>query len=144
MVLLDGDRIRELFGNLSDYSEPNRVKQVERLRSLAIFLSEQNVSVIVTVLYSSPDLMDWNRLNIKDYYEVYLDTPLETVMQRDAKGIYSKAVNGQMPNVVGLDIPWFPPEKPDLWIDGGNGESAEKYAEQILLKCSILDQDLTR
>jgi len=138
LVVLDGDIIRELFGKSLDYSEPSRVIQVKRLRTMARFMSGQGLVVIVTVLYSHPDLMAWNRENILDYFEIYLDTPLDVVIKRDAKGLYTKAKNGEMPNVVGLDVPWHAPESPDLHIPGNDGRSAEDFARLIIEKCPKL------
>jgi len=138
LVVLDGDIIRELFGKSLDYSEPSRIIQVKRLRTMARFMSEQGLVVIVTVLYSHPDLMAWNRENISDYFEIYLDTPLDVVIERDAKGLYAKARNGKMPNVVGLDVPWHAPETPDLHIPGADGRSADDFAKLIIEKCPKL------
>ncbi len=132
LVLLDGDTIRELFGKSLDYSEPSRVIQVERLRTMAKLLSEQNLVAIVTVLYSHPDLLAWNRANIRDYVEVYLDTPLDVVIDRDVKGLYAKAKRGEMPHVVGLDIPWYPPPSPDLHLKGDDGATPRDLALAII------------
>lgn len=143
LVLLDGDVIRALFGKSLDYSEPSRVIQVERLRTMATLLSEQGLVVIVTVLYCHPDLMAWNRKNIRDYFEVYMDAPLDVVMARDAKGLYSKAKRGEMPNVVGLDVPWHPPEKPDLHIRSDYSEKPDAYARRIIEACPRLARAMT-
>ena len=138
LVLLDGDVIRALFGKNLDYSEPSRVIQVERLRTMAKLLSEQGLVVIVTVLYCHPDLMSWNRVNIRDYFEIYMDAPMDVLMARDVKGLYSKAKRGEMPNVVGLDVPWHSPENPDLHVRSDNGENPEAYARRIIEACPRL------
>ena len=138
LIVLDGDIIRELFGKALDYSEPSRIVQVERLRTMAQFMSEQGLVVIVTVLYCHPDLMAWNRDNIEDYFEVYLDTPLDVVMRRDVKGLYAKAERGDMPNVVGLDVPWHAPRCPDLHIKGDDGSTVDQFARLIIGQCPRL------
>jgi adenylylsulfate kinase-like enzyme len=138
LVLVDGDVIRELFGQSLDYSEASRVIQVKRLRTLAKFLSAQGQVALVTVLYSHPELLAWNRANIPQYFEVYMDTPLRVVQDRDVKGLYRKAARGEMPNVVGLDIPWYPPTNPDLHLKGDCGETPEDFARRIIAACPKL------
>lgn len=144
LVLLDGDTVRELFGKSLDYSEKSRVIQVERLRTMAKLLAEQGLAVIVTVLYCHPDLMAWNRENIPGYFEVYMDTPLDVVKKRDVKGLYGKAARGEMPNVVGIDVPWYAPENPDLHIEGDNGDSPEAFADRIIAACPRLKRALQK
>ena len=116
LVLIDGDVVRNLFGADLGFEEAARKIQIARLQQLAQFLSKQNIPVIVSALYSDPDLMQWNLDHLSGYFEVYVDTPLETVMSRDTKGLYAKAKSGNLLNVVGVDIPWHIPENPHLVI----------------------------
>ena len=114
LVIIDGDVIRDLFGAGLSFDEEARKMQIGRIQRLAHFLAHQNIPVIVSALYSSPVLMDWNREHFPDYFEIYVDTPLETVVARDTKGLYSKAQTGELLNVVGVDIPWHIPVSPDM------------------------------
>lgn len=132
LVLLDGDVVREAFGGDLGYGEQDRVVQIRRLQALARALSEQNLVVLVAALYSHPDLLAWNRQNMNPYFEVYLEAPLSLVQARDPKGLYAKAAAGDMPDVVGLDIPWHPPEAPDLVIDMTDGNSPEALAQMVV------------
>src|SRR3990167_9076067 len=68
LVVLDGDMIRSAFGNDIGYRESDRVIQVKRLQNLAKLLSDQDLTVIVGVVYARPDLLEWNRRNIRDYF----------------------------------------------------------------------------
>jgi cytidine diphosphoramidate kinase len=139
LVLLEGDIIRELFGQRLDYSEKSRIVQVKRLRTMAKFLSEQGLIVVVTVLYCHPDLMAWNRDNIPEYFEVYVDTPLDIVIERDVKGLYGKAKRGEMPNVVGLDVPWYAPDKPDLHLKYNRDETSKELSTKVINSCPRLN-----
>lgn len=132
VVLLDGDIVREAFGNDLTHKEADRVVQVKRLRGMSKVLAEQGMVVIVAVLYAEPGLLAWNRENIPNYFEVYLDASLETVMARDSKGLYAKAKAGTMPDVVGMDIPWYPPERPDLVLTA-NGEVSPEALQRRLI-----------
>ena len=58
----------------------------------------------------------WNRDNIKNYYEVYIETPIEHLQKRDYKGLYRKFSEGEINNVAGMDIEFIPPDSPDLSI----------------------------
>lgn len=130
-VQVDGDIVREMFGQGLDYSEASRVVQIKRLQALAGYLSRQKLVVAVAALYAHPDLLAWNRAHFPEYFEVYIDAPLETVRARDAKGLYAKAARGEMKNVVGIDIPWHAPEHADLVIDARAGETPEAAALRI-------------
>jgi adenylylsulfate kinase-like enzyme len=121
LVLVDGDAVRELFGQDLDYSEPSRVIQITRLRKLARFVADQGQVVIVAALYCHPDLLAENRRQLPGYVEVYLRTPFELLQTRDQKGLYSGALAGRVANVVGVDIPWHAPASPDFELDGGIG-----------------------
>lgn len=128
LVRVDGDAVRALFGHDLDHTEPSRVQQIKRLQALAQFLSAQGLTVIVAALYAHPDLLRWNRDNLLPYFEVYVRAPLDMVCARDSKGLYG----GDTPNVVGLDIPWYEPEHPDLIIDAAAQESPESNAAKVI------------
>jgi len=134
LVLLDGDVVRGAFGDLG-YHEADRVVQVRRLQALAKALAEQDLAVMVACLYAHPDLLAWNRDNLPGYFEVYVRAPLELVRKRDSKGLYRAAFAGETENVVGVDIPWHAPERPDIVIDTANGETPEDAARR--LACAV-------
>jgi adenylylsulfate kinase len=117
LVLIDGDVIRDLFGAGLGFDEEARKLQIGRLQRLAQFLARQNIPVIVSALYAHPDLMQWNRDHLIGYFEVYVNTPLATVMARDTKGLYAKSKAGDLPNVVGVDIPWHVPMASNMVVE---------------------------
>jgi cytidine diphosphoramidate kinase len=116
LVLIDGDVIRDLFGNDVDHSLEGRRKNAERVSQLSKFLSDQNIHVIVAVLSLFPEWQEWNRLNIKDYREVYIKVPMDILEARDVNNLYSQAKIGKIKNVVGVDIPFPEPKNSDLVI----------------------------
>jgi adenylylsulfate kinase len=117
VVLLDGDLIRNLFGNDVDHTISGRLRNAERLSLLTKYLADQNIHVVAAVLSIFPEWRDWNKRNIADYAEVYLKASMHTLLRRDIKNLYAKAMNGEISNVVGVDIPFPEPESPDLVIE---------------------------
>jgi len=132
LVRLDGDAVRAAIGDGLGYREEDRRVQIQRLQRLAKILSDQGLVVLVAALYSHPDLLEWNRLHMKEYFEIYLEASLELVRRRDPKGIYASAAVTGARNVVGLDIPWHAPARPDLVIQA---DSAPSPAD--LVRCVV-------
>lgn len=138
LVLLDGDEVREAFGHNLSYKEEDRILQVRRLQSMAQLLSRQSCIVVVGVLYNNPELLLWNRENFDDYFEVYLDASMNFIIEQDAKGLYAAAQKGKESNVVGVDIEWHIPVRPDLIFNADLREKPYKMAEQLIRNIPIL------
>ena len=134
-LLLDGDVIREIFGNDLDYSMEGRLLNARRICQLGKFLDEQGMNVICAILSIFPETREWNRDNVKDYYEVFIDVPIETLIERDSKGIYAKFNRGEISEVVGMDINFPIPDKADLVIKNIKSKSdLLSYAKYIVKK----------
>ena len=142
LVQIDGDEVRALYGNDLAFDEDSRRRQIQRIQQLAKILDSQNLLVVVAALYSHPELLAWNRANFDDYLEVYISAPLPLVQRRDTKGLYGKAINGELHHVVGIDIPWHAPANPDLIIDGELQEDPDVLALRIARKVRRLTQAL--
>jgi adenylylsulfate kinase-like enzyme len=115
-VLVDGDVIREIFGNDLSYSMEDRLKNAERICQLCKFLDDQGINVVCAILSIFPETREWNRENINKYYEVFIDTPMTNLVSRDSKGIYEKYNRGEISEVAGMDINFPEPVNPDLVI----------------------------
>ena len=124
LVRLDGDVIRAVFGNDVDHTLEGRRRNAERLSGLSKFLADQGIHVIAAVLSIFPEWRAWNRANMADYAEVYVKASMDTLKRRDTKALYSRAMRGEIPNVVGIDIPFPEPESPELVIENDT-ESGE-------------------
>ena len=138
LALIDGDAVRQVFGDTLGYSETNRMEQIGRVQRLAKMLSNQGLVVLVAALYSHPDLLAWNRANLADYFEVYLDASLDLVTQRDSKGLYAGAAAGTVPHVVGVDIPWHAPQAPELRLDAAAGLDPDDMALAVIRAVPLL------
>jgi adenylylsulfate kinase-like enzyme len=117
VVLIDGDVIREVFGNDLGHTIEDRRRNADRISRLCKFLDDQEISVICAILSIFPESRSWNRKNINNYYEVFIDVPVEKLIKRDPKGIYKKYFADEITNVPGLDIDFPRPDNADLIID---------------------------
>ena len=134
-ILLDGDFVREMFGNDLGYSMADRERNALRICQLGKFLSEQGLNVVTAILSLFPESRQWNRSHIKNYYEVLIDSPLEDLINRDSKGIYSKFKAGEISDVAGMDIHFEKPLSSDLIINNiDSKEALLSFAQPILEK----------
>ena len=133
LIFLDGDVIREIMGNDLGHTIEDRRKNAHRITRLCKFLDSHGINVICAVLSIFPESHEWNRANIKDYYEVYLEVPFETLSQRDPKGYYKKALKGEITNFVGVDIKFPPPKDPHMTIsNNGSLEGLYKSGDKLI------------
>ena len=94
----------------------DRDKNALRLTSLVKYLSDQNINIVISANITSQKFRNWCRKNIKNYFEVFIDVPMQILIKRDYKKLYEKALKKKIKNVVGVDIPFVKPKKPDLII----------------------------
>lgn len=132
LVTLDGDAVRAALGGDLGYREADRVTQIKRIQGIAKLLADQGITVLVAALYAHPDLLAWNRANLRGYFEVYVRADVEFLLGRDRKGLYRDARSGEIPNVVGIDIPWHTPTNPDLVIEAAAMTAPDVLADQLI------------
>lgn len=136
VVLLDGDSLREVFGNDLGFSVQDRRRNAERIMRLCLLLESQKINVICSILSAFPESRKWCRSNFKEYYEVFIDVPISELRKRDPKGIYKRFEDGKISNVVGLDIFFEKPTSPDLTIKNTHSiEFLLSYSEKIANVC---------
>ncbi|MCE2595580.1 adenylyl-sulfate kinase [Motilimonas cestriensis] len=140
-IMLDGDKIRSVFqhdNQASDYSLAGRRKSAQRLQALCHWLDKEGMHVICCAISMFQDINELNRSLFTDYKEIFINVPIETLIERDNKGLYEKAINKQESNVVGIDIPYTPPNMPDLIISNTFEEQRlDEYVEKIRNVCRI-------
>ena len=132
LINIDGDQVRDVFEEKLGYSEHERNTHIKRIQRLCLLLDKQEQIVITSALYSNENLLQWNRENFSEYYEIYLNASLDLVKKRDVKGLYKKYEEGKEKNIVGLDIPWKEPKNPDLEIDFSKEISIIQILYQII------------
>jgi adenylylsulfate kinase-like enzyme len=140
VVLVDGDEVRRLFGHeqQEDYTAAGRRAVAERIVALCKWLDAQNMNVVCRTISSFPDLLRTNRDTLADYFEVFVDVPVVTAEARSVSDLYGRARRGEVTNVVGVDIPYTPPEFPDIVIDNqAEAREFNEIARTILRQASV-------
>ncbi|MBD5468174.1 MAG: adenylyl-sulfate kinase [Lachnospiraceae bacterium] len=132
VVLLDGDVLRETFGNDLGYTKEDRFQCAMRYGRICRMLSEQDITVICCTISMFNEVREWNRGHIENYVEVYLRVPIEILKQRDQKQLYSGIKNGTSMDVVGMDLELELPEHSEIVIDNTGEKSIEDTVEEIM------------
>jgi adenylylsulfate kinase len=120
-VFLDGDHVREIMGQDLGHSVEERRQNGLRVCRLCHYLDRQEINVVCSILSIFEEQQLWNRETYSDYFEVFLDVPLDVLVRRDQKGLYSGAAAGNIRNVVGFDIPFTPPPHADMVVRNDEG-----------------------
>ncbi len=132
LVFLDGDEFRQVMGHDLGYSYEDREKNARRFSHLCAFLDRQRIHMICAVLSNYPEWLRWNRDNFRQYFEIFVDVSLETLLARDGKNLYRPALAREKKDVVGVDIPFVPPSHADLIIDNDQPfEDATQLVDRI-------------
>lgn len=121
VVLIDGDVIREVFGNDLGHSLEDRRKNADRISRLCQFLHREGTHVVCAVLSLFHESQIWNRQNIKNYHQVFVDVPFDELVRRDSKKLYARALKGELKNVAGVDIEFKTPVGNDRVIRNDRG-----------------------
>ena len=119
-VLLDGDQIRQVFLNDLAHTKQDRLTNAKRIRNLCKILDLQNINVICAILSIAENDRVWCRKNLKEYIEIYIKRDMKQIQDTGDRQIYFDYDKGNIKNVVGKDIPFEEPQKPD-YIINNNG-----------------------
>jgi len=130
-LFLDGDKLREVFGNDLGYTREDRLKSAMRYARLCELLTSQGMDVICCTVSMFNDVRIWNRTHIKDYVEVYLKVSSDVLRKRDQKGLYSGQQQGIASDVAGVDLMVEEPQNPDIIIENNGTLSVEMAAAMI-------------
>lgn len=134
VMLIDGDEVRAIFGDDLGHTLADRRKNADRICRLCKFLDDQGIHVVCAILSLFPESREWNRRNLENYYEVFIDTPIADLQSRDSKGIYARYATGQIKDVAGLDLEFRRPDA-DLLIENiGSRDELLSYASRIAAK----------
>ena len=135
IVLLDGDIIQRIFGAENiDYSKEGRKKRAFQYSELCKLLSSQGITVICCAIAMFDDVRIWNRQNIANYHEIFIDVDLKTLAERDVKGLYKKFRSGK-DAMVGVEDYAELPKNPDVVIRNSMANSdIERYVDEISLR----------
>lgn len=131
-IFLDGDDFREIMMNELGHNKEDRVKNAWRIAKLCNFLTDQNMIVICATMSLYHEIQEYNRQNNVKYTEVFVKVPIEELMKRDKKNLYSEALIGNIENVVGIDLPIEEPKLPTLVLDNSKKEYLKENISKIV------------
>lgn len=132
-VFLDGDHIRAIMGEDLGHTIEDRLRNAARISRICKYLDSEGIHVVAAVLSIFHEWQDWNRANFSKYFEIYLKVSMDTLIKRDPKGLYKKAISGEITDFVGIDIPFPSPRSPDLVIDNDfNTNNIRHIVERII------------
>ncbi len=128
---LDGDVVRESLTRDLGFSKEDRDKNIERVSFVAKLLSRNGVGCVCSFISPYQAVRDMVRAGTTNFIEVFIDAPLNVVIDRDVKGMYKKAIAGEIPNFTGISDPFEAPANPEIHIHTDQETPAES-AQRIL------------
>ncbi|AZI42452.1 adenylyl-sulfate kinase [Deinococcus psychrotolerans] len=114
--LLDGDGVRENLSKGLGFSKADRDTNVRRIGYVAGLLARHGVTVLVSAISPYAQTRREVLSQLPSAYEIFVDAPLETVTERDVKGLYLKALAGEIAHFTGVSDPYEAPTAPDLHL----------------------------
>ncbi len=117
--LLDGDNVRHGLNRDLGFTDADRVENIRRISEVARLMSDAGLIVITSFIspFVSERQMARELMTKGEFFEIYIDAPLEVCEKRDEKGLYAKARAGQLKNFTGIDSAYEPPKKPEIVVD---------------------------
>ena len=135
--ILDGDVVRTNLSKGLGFSQEDRDINIRRIGFVCNLLSRNGVVAIAAAISPYKAIRDENRKLIGDFVEVYCECPLEALAERDTKGLYKKAMAGEIKNFTGVSDPYEAPENPEVTIHSGS-ESQQESMQQILRTLELM------
>jgi len=123
--LLDGDIVRTNLSQGLGFSREDRDTNIRRIGFVAELLSRNGVIAVVAAISPYRSTREEIKTRIANFVEVYVECPVEVLATRDVKGLYRKAIAGEVANFTGISDPYEPPEKPDVVVHSGEEQLSE-------------------
>ena len=134
-ALLDGDVLRKGLCSGLGFSQHDRTENIRRVAEVAVLLINAGVTAVVACI--TPREADRelarNIIGHKRFFDVFVDTPLDVCKQRDPKGLYKKALAGELPDFTGVDSPFEMPGAPAMHMAAFR-ERPERMAAKVLAR----------
>ena len=129
--VLDGDEIRTHLSKGLGFSKEDRDTNIRRIGYVAKLLSRNGVVAISAAISPYRDVRDELRREHERFFECYMECTIDMLSERDVKGLYKKALAGEIKNFTGISDPYEPPTKADLVLDSGKESVDESYQKLI-------------
>jgi bifunctional enzyme CysN/CysC len=132
---LDGDNVRHGLNKDLGFTDADRVENIRRVAEVSRLMVDAGLIVLVSFIspFRSERRLARELVQTGEFFEVFVDTPIEEAEKRDPKGLYKKARRGELQNFTGIDSPYEPPENAEIHLRTALF-SPEEAAEQILSK----------
>ena len=131
--LLDGDNVRHGLNRDLGFQEEDRAENIRRVGEVSKLMLDAGLIVLVSFIspFKSERQQVRELLNPGEFFEVFVDTPIEVCEERDPKGLYKLAREGKLPNFTGISSPYEPPDNPELILNT-HQMSQEENLKQLL------------
>lgn len=129
--VLDGDIVRTLLCQGLGFSREDREENIRRIGFVCELLSRNGVIAIAAAISPYRASRDELRKRIPNFIEIHMNCPVEVLIQRDVKGLYKKALSGEIKRFTGISDPYEEPIKPEVTIDSSS-DSLESSVAKIL------------
>ena len=134
---LDGDIVRQSLTRDLGFSKEDRDKNIERVTFVAKLLTRNDVAVLCSFISPYIERRNRSREEIGSFVECYVECPLETLIERDVKGLYEKALAGEIENFTGVSDPYEPPPNPEITVNSAT-QTVEESLEAIVRRLEEL------
>ncbi|RWJ99461.1 MAG: sulfate adenylyltransferase subunit CysN [Mesorhizobium sp.] len=130
--ILDGDNVRHGLNRDLGFTDADRVENIRRVAEVAKLMADAGLIVIVSFIspFAAERRMARELMAEGEFVEVFVDTPFEECARRDPKGLYARALSGEIKNFTGVDSPYEAPEKPEIHLKT-LGRSPQEMAEAL-------------
>jgi adenylylsulfate kinase len=128
--LLDGDVVRTNLSQGLSFSKEDRDINVGRIGFVCELLSRNGVVAVVAAISPYREAREELRGKIPNFVEIFVDCPIEVLAARDVKGLYKRALAGEIRQFTGISDPYEPPVNPDLLVRS-DLEAVEESVERI-------------
>ena len=134
---LDGDTVRQELTRDLGFSKKDRDENIRRVTFVAKLLSRNGVAVLTSFISPYREMRDRARREATNFVEIYAKCPVAVCMQRDIKGMYQKAIRGEIKEFTGVSDPYEEPLNPEIVLETDK-ETLEESVERVLTKLSEL------
>jgi bifunctional enzyme CysN/CysC len=142
--ILDGDNVRHGLNRDLGFTEEDRVENIRRVAEVARLMVDAGLIVLVSFIspFRAERRMAREMMGEGEFIEVFVDTPFEECAARDPKGLYAKALSGEIKNFTGVDSPYETPENADIRLTttGKSPEEMVEILENLLSERDIADR----
>lgn len=135
--VLDGDEVRTHLSKGLGFSKEDRDTNIRRIGFVAKLLARAGACAITAAISPYRAIRDEQRAQIDRFVEVYCACPIDALAARDPKGLYKKALAGEIAHFTGIDDPYEPPEAPEITLHTDR-ETREESLGKILAKLEAL------